>query len=251
MRGYLKELKTEKFVLQLGVYQDVVDDLASLSLDLQTDDLPITSVRESVQVATLSLRAKITHPGPLVCRVQRDLVQEGDGTGRVTYKEFELKSSKGTAKMVQDNTRGTIEKVLECIEKRFESFSGDEVFLAFEIFDPANLPIAQDALASHGNKEFELLLAHFQPVLQEQGCNTCDCPREWLKLKLDIARNHSGEYMVHHRHRAYTHYTHHKNGGGGVNKILKHPDRAYVFHQENMFCKFKSSTRLSLNVGYL
>ena len=42
-------------------------------------------------------------------------------------------------------------------------------------------------------KEVRVLGEHFSDVLEKQGCNTTELEREWLKLKLDLDRNHRGE----------------------------------------------------------
>ncbi|PIK60678.1 putative zinc finger protein [Apostichopus japonicus] len=63
MKGYLKLLKSCKFVLPMALYQDLVDDITEVSLEFQRDDLPLSSVRTSVVLAEASLRRKRTTPG--------------------------------------------------------------------------------------------------------------------------------------------------------------------------------------------
>ena len=61
MKGYLKSCK---FVLHMALYQDLVDDMADLSLEFQRDELPLSAVRSSVVVAQVALRRKKMTPGP-------------------------------------------------------------------------------------------------------------------------------------------------------------------------------------------
>lgn len=57
MKGYLKLFKSEKFVLCLALYRDILDDLAHLSKWLQDDTALMADVRATVE-ATLGL---LTH----------------------------------------------------------------------------------------------------------------------------------------------------------------------------------------------
>ena len=83
-----------------------------------------------------------------------------------------------------------MQSIIDCIERRFGNFSEDQVLLAFDIFDPANLPEQQKDLGSYGNKEIKLLCKHFDKLLQNQKCQTDKILKEWLALKLDIFRHH-------------------------------------------------------------
>ena len=58
MKGYLKLMKSFKFVLHLVLYQDLLDDLAEVSLEFQRDDLSLFAVRSSVMLSQASIRKK-------------------------------------------------------------------------------------------------------------------------------------------------------------------------------------------------
>ena len=85
----------------------------------------------------------------------------------------------------------TIDKVVECIDSRFISFSEDEVLLGFDIFDPANWPPSKESLASYGLRQLHFLAKHFTPLLESQGCQLDMLDREWLAVKLDVHRHYS------------------------------------------------------------
>jgi len=62
MKGHLKNFKTHKFLLYLGIYLDLTEELSTLSAKFQAEDVPITSVRSNIEVAVMSLRALLEAP---------------------------------------------------------------------------------------------------------------------------------------------------------------------------------------------
>ena len=61
--------------------------------------------------------------------------------------------------------------------------------LAFDIFDPANLPLNKDCLTKCGVEQLCTLTKHFGPLLHSQGCDLDMVEKEWLFVKYDIHRN--------------------------------------------------------------
>ncbi|KAJ8036989.1 hypothetical protein HOLleu_17687 [Holothuria leucospilota] len=64
MKGYLMKMTSHEFVLHLAFYQDLVEDLAELSVSLQADNLALSAVRTNIEATTVELRTKLTKPGP-------------------------------------------------------------------------------------------------------------------------------------------------------------------------------------------
>ena len=64
IRAMLRLLTSEKFVLNMALYQDLLSALADLSLQFQGDQLPLSSVRSSILAAQAALQKQTEKPGP-------------------------------------------------------------------------------------------------------------------------------------------------------------------------------------------
>uniref|UniRef100_UPI00358ED6B1 uncharacterized protein n=1 Tax=Myxine glutinosa TaxID=7769 RepID=UPI00358ED6B1 len=204
MKGRIKDLKTHKFALYLAVYQDLLQELSVLSNRFQAEDIPITSVRASVEVAALALKAQLETPGTHVQKFEREVqeantdsdTEDGDNqTKRLKYRDLELYGPRvpSVEEFQAGPLKTVVDKVIDCLDKRFNEFYENEVLIAFEVFDPSNMPKGKDTLAAYGNAKVTYLSNHFQQIIERNGCDPSQIQREWLSLKLDISRNHGEE----------------------------------------------------------
>ncbi|XP_041353824.1 zinc finger protein 862-like [Gigantopelta aegis] len=192
MRGYSKLMTSHRFVLYLASYQDLVEDLAELSLSLQDDNLPISGVRANIDLAQANLISMVNNPGRNLRRVLLETTAaENDGV--VRFKGIELVTSPSEVDTFNRKSKEIIERITICISSRFRNFVDDPVLSAADILDPTNYPTDHQALAVYGQKEITTLTDHFNALLVKKGCQVDEIEREWAKLKYDISRNHRQE----------------------------------------------------------
>ncbi|XP_023698486.2 zinc finger protein 862-like isoform X1 [Paramormyrops kingsleyae] len=193
MKGYLKLLKSEKFVLCLALYRDILDDLAHLSKWLQDDTALMADVRATVE-ATLGLLTRKKETSRYVNLAKGEMKSDGfyrghkltKGTGRRDEVDFIT-----TEFMMLRND--TIDKVISCVSSRLQDFIDNEIIIASSILDISNIPgvSEKEALLEYGVDHLTTLTKHFETVLVAQGCVLSEIEREWEKLKLFVSRNKS------------------------------------------------------------
>ncbi|XP_041364280.1 zinc finger protein 862-like [Gigantopelta aegis] len=185
MNGYLKILKSHKFILHVAAYQDFVEDLASLSLCLQQDDLAVSNVRTRIEAVCLSLKAKQTQYG----RQLRSVISQTTEENQHTFRGVTLSSGANTMTDFAKHHTKLILNIIECIESRFATFIQANILMAADIFDPANLPTEQGDLFTYGNHDVDSLIDHFEHILSSQ-CDANAVHGEWMMLKLDLSKHH-------------------------------------------------------------
>ncbi|XP_041370388.1 zinc finger protein 862-like [Gigantopelta aegis] len=164
MNGYLKILKSHKFILHVAAYKDLVEDLASLSLCLKQDDLAVSNVRTRIEAVCLSLKAKQTQYGRQLCNIISQTTEENQHT----FRGVTLLSGANTMTDFAKHHTKLILNITECIESRFVTFIQDNILMSADIFDPANLPTEQGDLAIYGNHDVDSLIDHFEHIPSSQ-----------------------------------------------------------------------------------
>lgn len=192
LKGYLKKLRSHKFVIHMAAYQDILEDLSALSRALQADDMPVTAVRGTVEAALEALQGKLDAHGHYVRNAMAD-VRRDDDNECWKYREITIATSDQVLPQFNNAFKATLRSILNCTETRFKSFSEDEVLLAAEVFDPANFPTENEKLPTYGVKEIGVLTKHFAEVIESQGCEIGAVDREWAQLKHHIFRYCKGE----------------------------------------------------------
>ena len=195
MKEYLKLLKSCKFVLHMALYQDLVDDMAGVSLESQRDDLPLSSVRTSVMLAEASLRRKRTSPGPHL-RPVLAAVNEATANGKSTFLFNGVELQARPTDPFKRQTIAIINSIVSCIGNRFSSFKEDPVIMATEIIDPSSYPSEPEALLDYGLDEVQTITDHFKSLLLKKGCDVTKIEREWMKAKQDIQKHHQKEQFL-------------------------------------------------------
>ncbi|PIK38162.1 putative zinc finger protein [Apostichopus japonicus] len=191
--SYLKLLKSCKFVLPMALYQDLVDNMAEVSLEFQRDVLPLSSVRTSVVLAEASLRRKRITPGPHL-RPVLAAVNEANGKGTFLFNGVELQAR--STEPFKRQTTDIINTIVSCIGTRFSSYKDDPVIMATEILDPSNYPSDPEALLDYGLDEVQTISDHFKPLLLKKGCDVTKIEKEWMKAKQDIKKHHQKEQFL-------------------------------------------------------
>ena len=190
IRAMLRQLTSPKFVLNIALYQDLLSDLAELSLNFQGEQLPLSCVRSSIQAA---LRRQIQKPGPYLRPVFESFTTN---TEEFQYSGVKIKNSNVTAEAFYRLRKDTVDTIIACIGKRFSTFSTDPVLLAAEVFNPMHFPAEEKLLEAFGEEELQHLCKHFEPLLTRNGSNVAEIDMEWFRAKYDIVRYHKGQTFL-------------------------------------------------------
>lgn len=183
----LRQLTSPKLVLNMALYQDLLSDLAELSLNFQGNQLPLSCVRSRILAAQAALRKQTQKPGLYLRPVLESFTTTTEG---FQYNGVNIRNSNITAEAFCRHRKDTVDNIIACIGKRFSTFSTDPVLLAAKVFDPVNFPTEEKLLEEFGEEELHHLCKHFEPLLTKNGCNVAEIDREWFRAKADIVHHH-------------------------------------------------------------
>ena len=185
-RGWLRKITTKKFILHIALYLDILGELSHLSLLFQKDSLSIPDVIEAVNTS----RDILCHrkgAGPKLKSVQQDF--EALEQDQVVYKGIPIKAAEEDDRLIVKCRETVTGRLTDALEHRFSSFSESPVLTSVPVLDPNNWP-EDPHDAGVGDKEINLLLAHFEHVLTVNGCNIEEARSEWPRLRAAVAKSH-------------------------------------------------------------
>lgn len=137
--GYAARLTSLHFILYIAHYQDLLENMADLSLAMQNENVALSSVRSEVEVATASLLAMKSAPGPHLQKV----LQETQGDD-ITFKGHVITKDQRKFDAYRRKSKEVVDEVVKCITSRFKGFTTDSVLQAADILDPANYPSGEE-----------------------------------------------------------------------------------------------------------
>ncbi|KAK1903842.1 Zinc finger protein 862 [Dissostichus eleginoides] len=154
LKAYWRQLTSSKFVLHMVLYQDLLAELAELSLDFQADELSLSSVRSRVVASQTAL----------LCSVLNAFTSTSSA-GVFEFKGVAISHHSTSDEAFRHQRVEIVNRITDCISQRFATFSTDPVLLAAEIFDPHNMPENISAIEPYGDEEVQRLCEHFEPLL--------------------------------------------------------------------------------------
>ena len=92
------KLTSPKFVLHMVIYQDLLADLAELSLDFQSDQLSLSSVRMKIMATQAALEKQREKPGLYL----HPLLTAFNNTDLFQYKGVEIRNANVSAQVMSD-----------------------------------------------------------------------------------------------------------------------------------------------------
>ncbi|KAF3854142.1 hypothetical protein F7725_022197 [Dissostichus mawsoni] len=173
--GYLKVLKSAKFVDGLHFMVDVLEVLANVSLAFQSNDLFIYDVDVELCEARINLEGLKHNRGDVYTAYMatcKDGKFDSKNNGHIT-------SLKGTG-IPETLKNSFLENSVKFLEKRF-SFLKDTPFSDFPVLDPRNVPRSDAQLATYGDVQVMNMVTHFESVLSEE--EVTNIPRQWPAFK--------------------------------------------------------------------
>lgn len=176
-RGWIRKITTYKFLLHVGLYLDILGELAYLSLTFQRD-VSIPEVMEGLTASKAVMSDMITTDGPHLTTIRMEC-------SRGVYRGISLAGMEYEDVFMRDRA-SKVQPVLQSLEDRFSSIFESEVLRAVLKLDPKSWP---EDVAGHGDEEVAVLLTHFKEVLIPNGCDIDDALTEWPRLKKIVQRN--------------------------------------------------------------
>lgn len=182
IRGYLKKFCSYEFVLNMAFFLDVLDILSHFSLQLQKDNLHLSSLTDALIVANKSLKNLQTEDGEHYTAFKKEIKIK---QGHKYYFENELTCLEAE-KVILTKQHDLIGKLINCMEERFGDLTENEVLKCASIFDPANWNDSD----KYGFDEVNYLVNHFKEVLQTNNCITENIQKQWQDLKYYVRKYH-------------------------------------------------------------
>ena len=167
--GYLKCLRTRKFIDAISFLIDVLCILSDVSLAFQKEELMVTDVVIKLTEAILKLTQMKTNKGNTYSGTQMC----------ISGNEYERSGNKLALvgdPFKEEDLNIFLDSAIKHINKRFEHMR-QSPFKDFEIFDSRNHPYSDISMAAYGWEEIEHLLDFFKSVLSEQEVG--HIPHEW------------------------------------------------------------------------
>ncbi|XP_015763634.1 PREDICTED: zinc finger protein 862-like [Acropora digitifera] len=192
-KGYLKELKTERFVKMLHYMVDVTAILGRLSKQFQYEDLFITDIICKVDKAKLQLEDLKKNVGECYKSFSSNYdTQTGNFKCGKNGDQVVKLSNTGV------NMEGHFNKLLTDIcnytDSRFESLTTPPIS-CFQSFDFRIWPQSRSDLLHHGDGDIKTLVAHFSNVLPDETSN--GALDQWLDLKLLLSQPAQRKLLPH------------------------------------------------------
>ena len=175
--GYLKILKTRKFIEALVFMLQVLDPLSDVSEAFQRDDLMITDVSVKLTEAALKLeRLKTIKPmyETLQTLITDNVYHRGEQFHKLSGNSF-----------TDNDLSSFLTEAIRHIDDRFRHLRSTPL-VDFEVFDARNMPNTLAELATYGDQEIENLIQHFGSVLTRE--ETEGIMLQWPSLKASVAK---------------------------------------------------------------
>ena len=157
-----------------------MNEIAKLSLLLQREDVTLSSIMTKVQSVHLALSEMMDNPG---CNLQRFQ----DELSGAVYKEHTLTHILAQNALTQEKRRIT-QELHDCLDSKFSSLQ-EPIYKSCNIFDHSNWPDEEADLIQYGHNELQVIIDHFQHILNNCGCDIDSTLSAWTELKLHMKRN--------------------------------------------------------------
>ena len=175
--GYLRTLKSRKFLDGLVFLIDVLEILTDVSVSFQKNELLVTDVSVKLCEAIMKLERMKTHKGPAYTRYQE---QVADNKYLDTVKLEGVPVSDATL-------TAFLTDCIKFMKARFEHLESSP-FTDFHIFDFRNHPNLAADLADYGDENIIKLVNYFSTVLTEEERESI--PLQWPALKALMKTRH-------------------------------------------------------------
>lgn len=153
-KGYLKTLKSGRFVKFLLLFQDITTILSSLSELFQRRYLTAAKIKFSLNSANEKLKRMLTANGPTLEAYEKEMCINDN---EISYRDMNLNRNVYQLSAFEDDKHTLLQNLLDALEERFNEMNSDSILGNTDIFDPLNIGEEREE-QSYGEKELKIFL---------------------------------------------------------------------------------------------
>lgn len=162
-KGILKKLLQYKLVWFLHFLKDLLNELATVSLTFQRENINVSSALTKLQASELGLKHIHDNQSQSLDEFHDNINHDGDS---YMYKGHTLHNFIPDETLVRQKKQ-IVQGMLDCLHARFENLIENQNFLVCNAFDHKNWPNNDNsALLQYGTDEVKHVFNHFKPVLE-------------------------------------------------------------------------------------
>lgn len=176
-KGYLKTLKSERFVKFILLFQDITTILSSLSELFQRRYLTAAKIKFSLKSTNEKLKKMLAENGPALEAYEKEMNINDD---EILYRDMNLNRNVYQLSLFEDDRHTLLQNLLDALEKRFDEINLDSVLGNIDIFDPLNIGEGAEN-ESYGEKELKVLLENLP---QNLSINSTEAVNEYIDYKV-------------------------------------------------------------------
>ncbi len=184
--GYLRKLKSARFVQSLYFLVDVLEALQPVSVAFQRDDLFVTEVKAKLTTALIHIEGLKHIPGEKYSSFLGNLADNGElKCGKSLQQIVELTNAESVAR-TEESLHVLVTRMVEALNNRF-AFLTTTPYHELSILDHQCMPPlhATGQLAQYGNEEMKVLVEHFSDYFTDEEARAI--LKQWPALKVAVA----------------------------------------------------------------
>ena len=194
LQGYLKTLKSLKFVLYLLYMKVILASLGEICKNLQKASIDLLYVSSCLVQLNTSLdviREAAAAPTAATLGPLADVLREAeDNPNEVTFKGVQLchgGAAVVNAFKVQMTTLA--DKLKDCMVQRFRDIEHDDKIRCLKLLNTTTWPRQQEDLAEFGDDILASFIDAFRPLLEANNVDIDELHREWSSFKMFWLQN--------------------------------------------------------------
>lgn len=153
-KGYLKTLKSERFVKFLLLFQDITTILSRLSELFQRRFLTAAKIKCSLNATNEKLKRMLAENGPALKAYEKEMCIKNN---EISYRDMNLNRNVYQLSLFEEDRRALLQNLLDALEERFNELKSDSVLGNIDIFDPLNIGEGAEE-ESYGEEELKTLV---------------------------------------------------------------------------------------------
>lgn len=153
-KGYLKTLKSERFVKFLLLFQDITTILSRLSELFQRRFLTAAKIKCSLNATNEKLKRMLAENGPALEAYEKEMCINNN---EISYRDMNLNRNVYQLSLFEEDRRALLQNLLDALEERFNELKSDSVLGNIDIFDPLNIGEGAEE-ESYGEEELKTLV---------------------------------------------------------------------------------------------
>ncbi len=183
-KGFLRQLKSGKFVLYLLMFSELLRPFAQLSLCLQQDSVALLQIQTILD----NFYSQLETERPVTSQYQQ-LISAAKSQKTLQFKGVEPKMEKLNMEKITEDESALISDIQDCVRDRFGDLNDNPVLGSLRILDTRTWPGEKAELKNFGHTEMNLVCDHFSILLEKNKVDVTKVGEEWDDLKVFWLRN--------------------------------------------------------------